>query len=460
MRPTSRCPGRAWALPLSCLLALFFLTPTVQASTLMSLDVPSLTRGSDLVVRGRVVRASSRWLPGTGRIVTDVELAVDETLMGAVARDALSIVQPGGTVGGVRQQVSGAAGLWPGEEVVLFLVRGLDGLQVVGLSQGRFRVVRAADGEGLLGTAVLPEGLTLLDPLSLQPVSGASRTLDLQVLRAQVRVAGGGTVPSQVRSAGTQEESAPESEPVTPPGYNRTRTPPDDGASEGHCLWWTENSTLTFHPQQCMPTEPDCTARQAATGLALKSWDDVLVSCGSLRVIEGAATASREVGYSRSGPNENVILLREGACTSPAQTDCWAHAPETVALTTVTFEQRTGRVLDADIELNAVFFSSAPTQDLQGTLTHELGHALGLDHTSDPDSTMYPTPASGTATRTLDDDSRQAMCDIYPPGAPAQDCIEEEEDPHGCSNSVAGATPVISGLLALLVLLRQRARRG
>ncbi|MCP3142412.1 matrixin family metalloprotease [Pyxidicoccus xibeiensis] len=458
MSPTRsrRARTRARTLSLSSLLALFFLTPTVHASTLMALDVPSLTRGSDLVVRGKVMGTTSRWLPGTGRIVTDVRLAVDEALMGAVAHDSLTLVQPGGTVDGIHQQVSGSADLWPGEEVVLFLARGLDGLHVVGLSQGRFRVVPAADGEVRLGTSVLPEGLTLLDPLSLQPVSGTPRTLDLQTLREQVRAAGG--APSQVRPARTQEQP----EPVTPPAYHRTRAPPVDGASEGHCLWWTENSTLTFHQQQCLATEPDCAARQAAVGLALKSWDDVLVSCGSLRVTDGPATASREVGYSRNGPNENVVLLRDGACTQPAQTDCWAHAPSTVALTTVTYEQRTGRLLDADIELNAVYFSSTPTQDLQGTMTHELGHALGLDHSSDPASTMYATSSAGpSATRAIDADSRQAMCDIYPPGAPARDCIDEDEekDPHGCAASAAGAAPVISGLLALLVLLRQRARR-
>jgi hypothetical protein len=439
-----------WALTL-CLLA-----PSARASTVMALDVPALTRSSEQVLQGRVLRATSHPLQGTGRIVTEVDVAVDEVLVGPGAPASVRVTLPGGTAGALRQHVSGAPELAPGEEVVLFLAHGTEGLRVVGLAQGVFRVQRSEDGRKVLATSVLPEALRLVEPLLLQPVPGTARTMDLQELRARVLVAAGGASPPAPRSPSLQTLSLQTSAPA----YSRSRTQPGEGAAEGHCLWWQGGSTLTFHQQQCMPGEADCAARQMAVGLALRSWDDVLAECASLRISEGAATASRQVGYVLNGANENLLVLRDRSCTQPEDEDCWRYAAETLALTTVTFHLRTGQVLDADVELNAVAFASpAEARDLQGTVTHELGHALGLDHTADSRSTMYPTATPDQ--RFIDEGSRQAMCTIYPRGAPAVDCVAREPgseplppDSLGCNAGSGGGGFMLSGLVALLLLRR------
>ncbi|MFE8605700.1 matrixin family metalloprotease [Archangium violaceum] len=422
-----------WALAL-CLLA----PAAARASTVMALDVPALTRGSELVIHGRVLQASSHPLPGTGRIVTDVEVSVDEVLVGAVSSPSVQVTVPGGIAGGLRQYVSGAPVLVPGEEVVLFLAHGTEGLRVVGLAQGAFRIQRSEAGQKVRATAVLPDDLRLVDPLSLQPVPGMSRTMELEELRAQVR----------------------QTQTSIPP-YHRSRAPATEGAPEGRCLWWKEGSTLTFRQQQCMPGEADCAARQEAVRLALRSWDDVLTECASLRLSEGSATASRQVGYVLNGENENILVLRDRACTpqdSSESEDCWRYAAETLGLTTVTFQLRSGEILDADVELNAVAFASpSEAGDLQGTVTHELGHALGLDHSEDARSTMYPM--STPHQRLIDEGSRLAMCTIYPRGAPAVQCVTPEPDepppgPWGCSTANGGGTFLLSGLVALLASRR------
>ncbi|OJT17914.1 hypothetical protein BO221_43780 [Archangium sp. Cb G35] len=443
-----------WALAL-CLLA----PAAARASTVMALDVPSLTRGSEWVIRGRVLQVSSHPLPGTGRIVTGVEVSVDEVLAGAVSSPSVQVTVPGGIAGGLRQYVSGAPVFVPGEEVVLFLAHGTEGLRVVGLAQGAFRIQRSEAGQKVTATAELPEDLRLVDPLSLQPVPGMSRTMDLEELRVQVLAAARDAAPPVPRSTSPRVR---ETQTSIPP-YNRSRAPVTEGAPDGRCLWWKEGSTLTFRQQQCMPGEADCSARQEAVRLALRSWDDVLTECASLRISEGPATASRQVGYVLNGENENILVLRDRACTqqdSSESEDCWRYAAETLGLTTVTFQMRSGEILDADVELNAVAFASpSEVRDLQGTVTHELGHALGLDHSPDARSTMYPT--STPYQRLIDEGSRLAMCTIYPRGAPAVQCVAPEPDEPppgnwGCSTASGGGTFLLSGLVALLASRRRK----
>ena len=78
-----------------------------------------------------------------------------------------------------------------------------------------------------------------------------------------------------------------------------------------------------------------------------------------------------------------------------------------LALTTLTFDVNTGEILDADVEINAAqrefsLGDTAVADDLDGTLTHEAGHVLGLAHSDDLDATMFAKARTGsTNLRTL-----------------------------------------------------------
>lgn len=83
-------------------------------------DVESLTAAADAVVHARVLSASSHWGKGGGQIFTAVTLKPIETWKGD-ARDQITVVVPGGSVGELSQTVSGAAEFRADEEVVVFL---------------------------------------------------------------------------------------------------------------------------------------------------------------------------------------------------------------------------------------------------------------------------------------------------------------------------------------------------
>lgn len=104
------------------------------------------------------------------------------------------------------------------------------------------------------------------------------------------------------------------------------------------------------------------------------------------------------------------------------------------ARTRVFYDADTGEISEADIALNPYPYSAAgeplefstdgtpATYDLQSTLTHELGHFLGLNHSSVIGATMNPTQAlNGTFglaamnERTLSESDRAAVKSIYGP---------------------------------------------
>jgi hypothetical protein len=104
------------------------------------------------------------------------------------------------------------------------------------------------------------------------------------------------------------------------------------------------------------------------------------------------------------------------------------------ARTRVFYDADSGEISEADIALNPYLYSPAGaplefstdgtpgTYDLQSTLTHELGHLLGLNHSNVIGATMNPTQAlNGTfglaaiSERTLSESDRAAVKSIYGP---------------------------------------------
>ena len=140
---------------------------------------------------------------------------------------------------------------------------------------------------------------------------------------------------------------------------------------------------------------PDDVAKSLAA--AAHAWSPDAVSCvatdGSvshpyLEIVPGMASAGAAAPHAANDGHNEVIFIIAG----------WqdeGHPVEAVAVTTIT-KKRDGRILDADVEINAEWDSwtnfdpgatvttgngQADPFDLQNAITHEFGHFIGLDHT-------------------------------------------------------------------------------
>jgi len=146
---------------------------------------------------------------------------------------------------------------------------------------------------------------------------------------------------------------------------------------------------------------------------AFKEWESP--ECTSLRFERGEDTEEAKASF-------NSLDLKENKNIVVWIYNDWPYEPNGLALTTVTYDDKTGKIYDADIELNGYNYrfdvvTNPPSTytDIQNTITHEIGHLIGLDHTFEPSSVMYPTARAGEIKkRELSQDDIDGVCEIYP----------------------------------------------
>ncbi len=133
---------RATRITLALASAVVLLTAaTAYAVVAVRLPLDDIVRDSTVIVRGKVQTSESFMDEELGRVFTRHTVAVAEYLKGS-GKLEVTVVTMGGELENIGQLVPGETRFDKGEEVVVCLRPGRQHHVVVGMSQGKFRVVK------------------------------------------------------------------------------------------------------------------------------------------------------------------------------------------------------------------------------------------------------------------------------------------------------------------------------
>ena len=104
-------------------------------------SVGNLTKSSDIILIGSIAQVGPSWQPEVGPIITRITVNSSEVLKGGQwPRTQVSLVAAGGNIGCYSDSVGGEATFTKGEQVLVFLIAGLDGLRVTNGIQGKYTI--------------------------------------------------------------------------------------------------------------------------------------------------------------------------------------------------------------------------------------------------------------------------------------------------------------------------------
>jgi len=140
-----------------------------------------------------------------------------------------------------------------------------------------------------------------------------------------------------------------------------------------------------------------------------------------------------------------------------------------LAATVRAYRRSSGVLVDADIAINGSGYDWSIGDmagcdlafDLQAVLTHELGHAIGLNHNeAEPATVMYPAIPPCQPKRTLDDDDKAGATLLYAGAELSTDGDTPAPGSYGCSAAGGSGSAAGLGLMLLALALCGARRRG
>ncbi|GIW45558.1 MAG: hypothetical protein KatS3mg077_2840 [Candidatus Binatia bacterium] len=417
----------------TCLTAL-----AARATTFVPMSDEALVASSECIVVGRVTEIRST-ITGDDAIATWIGVRVFETIKGALPEPSVNVRVPGGQVGERIEWIFGAPQFFLGEDVVLFLARDREGhWQINSLALGKFGIrqrsdgVRVAVGDPGPGSVFAAPGGGF--------ASAAPREQELETFLDLIRAL----------ASGSSEN--PGSMPSAPPTASAVEDP--SALYEYHAAftllgspparWHQADSGTPVTYESTIDSGLGPTASMQAVADALAAWSSVpgaglVLNYGG--VISPTPTPApgfptpTPLGYGGCGFNRIVFDDPRGEISDPNNCSgtlaiggyCSSGFYQVTVNGTTFNAITTGKVV-----LNDGWSTQCPqfwTPCLVAeVLTHEVGHSIGLGHSSEnptepnftlKDATMYYRAHNDGRCAEVRADDIAAMQFVYPYSGPS-----------------------------------------
>ncbi|MCP4445779.1 MAG: matrixin family metalloprotease [Myxococcales bacterium] len=179
-------------------------------------------------------------------------------------------------------------------------------------------------------------------------------------------------------------------------------------------LWNPEQVPVAYRIHEVGSDDISLSVAKDAIFAAFATWQDV--PCSSLRY-----SYQGETSLGMAVDDTNVVMWIESE---------WIYGAEAAGAASLFFAP--GETPTVDVAFNGENFSWAigpisvgiDIQDVQGVLTHELGHFSGLSHTESSIDTMNYSWTPWQSQRSLSADDKLGLCELYP--ARGDECVAGE----------------------------------
>ncbi len=384
------------------------LSSPALSTTMVMMSDEDLALTSDAIVAGTVT-AVHAMRAADGGVDSYVTVRPDEMLKGYVPLGDVTICERGGRVGDVEQWLFGNPTYTVGESVIAFLRRDAAGmLRTTQMALGKFSVVHDPATQ---------------EDVAVRPIEDADVIVPGRVLQSRP--------PDDRRPAHafrSRLRAIVHSQPVpamrgplaSAPVFAADQTVAT--SSTGFKLF---NDVRWFEPDQGLPVvylvdaagDPKigATASRKAVDDALAAWTNIPTA--SIVLQDGGTITGAPSG---GCDGKNAIVFNDPSGTVPDQSNCsgilavggYCASGETTTVNDTVFS----RIVEGDVTVNngwsGCWFWNAT--NLGEILTHELGHTIGLAHSTDQTATMYAfAHFDGRGASVMPDDAAGATF-IYP----------------------------------------------
>jgi hypothetical protein len=389
----------------------------LRATTIVPMSDHDLAVSSRAIVEGRVVATESVWDPARRAVFTYVALDVATVYKGALSPGHVVLEQLGGVTDDIATELPGAPRLAAGDRVVAFLNTDRRGvLHVAHLSIGLFRV--HSDPKTGVETVVRDSGAAVLElgGAACAATSRAPRDAFLERLRATLAATAGEAATYDERWAGIPILAVP---PGFAPSY---RPQPSFTLIPPGFRWFEPDSGIAIPYKVNGSTAPTPSKGLDEARAALGAWSHVSSSSLELKY------AGRSSGGGRRADGANEIAFGDPLDELDDPVNCTgviaAGGVTTAAGEATTYAGKPfHRIAEGDVVVNDGFDCLLSNSTvLMEVLTHELGHTVGLGHSSErldepagalKDATMYFAIHDDDRGASLRVDDSQAVRTLY-----------------------------------------------